>query len=91
MQKQLTITYGSGDMATVVAYPPDFAKWERAEKKSIREFSGIWDLLFIAYSALKREAGGKPMKPFEAWMETVVDIDTVDEDPKVISQEASAD
>jgi hypothetical protein len=45
----------------------------------------------VAYSALKREAGGKPFKPFEAWIETVVDIDTDSEDPKVISQEASAD
>ena len=54
MQKQLTITYGSGDMATVVAYPPDFAKWERAEKKSIREFSGIFYLWLIQHLNAKQ-------------------------------------
>ena len=88
MQRTITIKYHSGDEVTVVAYPPDFAKWERQEKKSISEFSGIWDILFVAYSAVKREAGGKPVKPFETWMETVAEFNFGDDDPKVSTPEA---
>lgn len=88
MQKELTIQYRDGETVQVTAFPPDFARWERAEKKSIAEFSGIWDLLFIAYSALKRESGGKPIKPFDAWMETVSDISVGDDTPKATEPEA---
>lgn len=88
MQKEITIKYVSGDMATYVAYPPDFAKWERETKKSVREFNGIWDILFVAYSAMKREAAGKAVKPFEIWTESIIDIDVAKPDPKVIQEEA---
>jgi len=91
MQKAITITYTSGDQATYVAYPPDFAKWEMATKKSISQFSGMYDLLFIAHSAMKREAAGKPVKPIEAWMETIVDVQVGDDSPKSIAEEVSAD
>lgn len=88
MKKSITITYASGDQATLVAYPPDFAKWEVATKKSIAEFSGMWDLLFIAHSAMKREAAGKPTKSLEIWMESIVDLEVGDDNPKAISEEA---
>lgn len=88
MKKTITITYTSGDQATYVAYPPDFAKWEVATKKSISEFSGMWDLLFIAHSAMKREAAGKPTKSLEIWMESIVDLEVGDDNPKAISEEA---
>jgi hypothetical protein len=91
MQKAITITYTSGDQATYVAYPPDFAKWEMATKKSISQFSGMYDLLFIAHSAMKREAAGKPVKPIEAWMETIIDVEVGDDSPKAIAEEVSAD
>jgi hypothetical protein len=91
MQKAITITYTSGDQATYVAYPPDFAKWEMATKKSISQFSGMYDLLFIAHSAMKREAAGKPVKPIEAWMETIIDVQVGDDSPKFIAEEVSAD
>lgn len=84
MQKEITIKYASGDMATYVAYPPDFAKWERETKKSISEFAGIWDILFVAHSAMKREAAGKAVKPFDIWAESVVDIDVAQSDPKAL-------
>ena len=82
MQKEITIKYASGDTATYVAYPPDFAKWERETKKSITEFAGIWDILFVAHSAMKREAAGKAVKPFDIWAESVIDIDVANSDPK---------
>jgi hypothetical protein len=88
MQKSITITYSNGDQATLVAYPPDFAKWEKAEKKSISEFSGMWDILFVAHSAYKRDAAGKPTKPLDIWMESIIDVTVGDDNPKATSEEA---
>jgi hypothetical protein len=31
---------------------------------------GISDFIFLAYSAMKRNAGGKAVKPLEAWTES---------------------
>jgi hypothetical protein len=87
MKKSITVEFVSGDSATYVAYPPDFAKWEMATKKSISEFSGMWDILFLAHSAMKREAAGKPTKSLEIWMESITNIEVGDDDPKVISAE----
>jgi hypothetical protein len=88
MKKEITITYVSGDQATYIAYPPDFAKWEMAQKKSISQFSGIADLLFVAHSAMKREAAGKPIKPLEIWMESIIDIEVGTDSPKATTEEA---
>jgi hypothetical protein len=91
MKKAITIKYQSGDQATYVAYPPDFAKWELATKKSISDFSGMWDILFVAHSAMKREVAGQPVKPLEAWMESIEDVDVTIDSPKAIAEEVSAD
>lgn len=91
MKKSITITYQSGDTATYVAYPPDFAKWEMATKKSMSDFAGIYDILWVAHSAMKREAAGQPVKPFEAWIESIVDVDVDVDSPKAIAEEVSAD
>lgn len=91
MKKAITITYTSGDQATYIAYPPDFAKWEMANKKSITEFSGMYDLLFVAHSAMKREAAGKPTKSLEIWMESIIDIEVGTDSPKAINEGVSAD
>jgi hypothetical protein len=48
----------------------------------------MWDLMFLAYNAHKREAAGKPVKGFDVWMETISDVIVGDADPKVIQQEA---
>ena len=91
MKKSITVTYQSGDQATFVAYPPDFAKWELATKKSIGEFSGIYDILFVAHSAMKRESAGKPSKSLEIWMESIVDVEVGLDNPKAINEGVSAD
>ena len=88
MKKEITISYQSGDTATYVAYPPDFAKWEMATKKDISQFNGMYDILFVAHSAMKREAAGKPVKPLEVWMESIVDIEVGADNPKAIESEA---
>lgn len=88
MKLSITIEYNSGDSATYVAQPPEWAKWEKTTGHTItkaQENIGIWDLLFLAYNAYKREQAGKPVKSFEIWMETVADVRTSSEDPKVTS------
>jgi hypothetical protein len=91
MQQKITITYNSGEEASYIAQPPEFAKWEKTTGKPISEIGGIWDILFLAYNAMKRSNGGKPVKPFEVWMDSVVDVGAENEDPKVTQSEASID
>ena len=91
MKSQINITYNSGDTGIYYAQPPEFAKWEKATGHTItkaQENIGIWDLMFLAYNAHKRESAGKPVKSFEVWMETVADIKTGNDDPKAISPTA---
>ena len=91
MQREITIKYQSGDSAVVTAYPPDFARWEKATGKAIAEISGLWDILYIAHSAYRREQAGRAVKPFESWMDDIADVSVGGDDPKVIRGEASAD
>lgn len=91
MKLAITIEYQGGSSETYVANPPEWAKWEQKTGFTIQQVAekvGISDLMFLAYHAMKREAGGKPVKPFEAWMETVVDVKTGDNDPKATGAEA---
>lgn len=90
MKLPISIEYTNGDQATYTAQPPEWAKWEKATGSTIskaQESIGIWDLMFLAYNAHKREAAGKPVKSFEIWMETVAAVNVISEDPKAISQE----
>ena len=91
MKLPITIEYNSGEVATYVAQPPEWAKWEKATGHTIskaQEVIGMWDLMFLAYNAYKRENAGKPVKSFEVWMETVADVQAGASDPKATAQEA---
>ena len=91
MKLPITIEYNSGEQATYMAQPPEFAKWEKATGNTVakaQEVIGIWDLLFLAYNAHKRENAGKPVKSFEVWMETVAYVQAGESDPKATAQEA---
>lgn len=88
MKSEITIKYNSGDEATYVAQPPEYAKWEKTTGKSLKDLGGVWDILFLAYNAMKREAAGKPVKSFEVWMDTVADVEVENKDPKVSTSEA---
>jgi len=45
--------------------------------------------MFLAWNAIRREAGGKPVKPYDVWCEMVVDITVGEtESPKVTAEEA---
>ena len=88
MQQQITIKYIDGTETTYMVRPPDYARWEMATKKVISQFGGMWDILYVAHSAMKREAAGKPTKTLDVWMESVADVEVGGEDPKVIQEEA---
>jgi hypothetical protein len=91
MKLAITIEYNNGESATYIAQPPEWAKWEKTTGHTItkaQENIGIWDLMFLAYNAHKREAAGKPVKSFEVWMETVADVRTGQEDPKATNPTA---
>ena len=92
MKTAITIEFQSGEVATYVAAPPEWMKWEHKSGKTIQQANeiGISDLLFLAYNAIKRENAGKPVKPFEVWAETVSDVTFADSDPKAISEAVSA-
>ena len=90
MKLPITIEYNSGDVATYVAAPPEWAKWEMKTGKTIKqavESIGVSDLMFLAYHAMKREAAGKPVKSYEIWMETVSNIMAGDDDPKATEKD----
>jgi hypothetical protein len=88
MQQNITIKYNDGSEQTYQVRPPDYARWEMTTKKVISQFGGMYDILFVAHSAMKRDAGGKPVKPLDVWMETVADVEVGDADPKAILEEA---
>lgn len=90
----ITIKYNSGDEVTVTTNPPEWIKWEKETGHSAAEWgekAGIWDVMFLAYHAIKREAAGRPVKPFDAWAEGVADFELETSNPKAMSQEASKD
>jgi hypothetical protein len=88
MQQQITIKYNDGSEQTYEVRPPDYARWEMTTKKVISQFGGMWDILYVAHSAMKRDAGGKPTKTLDVWMESVSDVEVGDADPKAIREEA---
>ena len=92
MKLPITIKYNSGEEASYIAQPPEWAKWEKQTGYTIgqaKDKMGIWDLMFLAYHAHKRELAGKPVKPFDAWMETIADVVVGDDgDPKATQKEA---
>lgn len=91
MKLPITITYNSGSVETYMAQPPEWAKWEKETGNKITNAEGnigMWDLMFLAYHAHKREAAGQPVKPFDVWSLTVEDVQAGENAPKVTPSEA---
>lgn len=91
MRLPITIEYMSGESATYTAQPPEWARWEKLTGNTIsqaQEKIGISDLLFLAWNAMKREAGGKLVKGYEVWCETVADVTVGEVAPKATPPEA---
>lgn len=94
MKVQITISYSSGEQDSATVLPPEWVKWEKSTGRKLTEinennFLGMSDLTFLAYHAIKREKAPNPMKPFEAWIEGVVDVDAERLDPKAMKSEVS--
>jgi hypothetical protein len=86
MKLPITIEYMSGESETYTVQPPEWAKWEQKTGSTIsqaQEKIGMADLLFLAYHAMKRAAGGKPVKTLEIWSETVADVTVGDVSQKL--------
>jgi hypothetical protein len=48
MKLPITIEYNSGESATYIAQPPEWAKWEKTTGHTLakaQEVIGIWDLM----------------------------------------------
>ena len=88
MQQLITIKYIDGTETSYQVRPPDYARWEMTTKKVISQFGGMWDILYVTHSAMKREAGGQPTKALDVWMESVVDLEVGEGNPKVIQEGA---
>ena len=90
MKLSINIEFTDGTKETFIAQPPEFVKWEAKSGFTVQqagEKMGITDFLFLAYNSMKRNAGGKAVKPLEAWTETVADVQVGEADPKVMSEE----
>ena len=73
---EIVITVGGTDTAYKID-PPEWIKWERHTGKSITSAAdelGMSDLAFLAYHAMKRQAGGAVIPTLDAWIETIEDL-----------------
>ena len=91
MRLPITIEFIDGSSETFIVQPPEWVKWEAKSGHTItqaQEKMGISDFLFLAYSSMKRNAGGKTIKPLEVWIEGVADVKVGEQNPKATSEEA---
>jgi hypothetical protein len=90
MKLNIEVEYFSGEVATFVAASPEWSKWESKTGKTIQqaESIGVNDLLFLGFNAMKREAAGTPVKPYEVWIETVAEVRASNANPKATPLEA---
>jgi hypothetical protein len=90
MKIEITVELTNGNTETFTAQPPEWVKWEKMTGFTIGQAQdkiGVADLVFLAYHAMKREAGGKPVKNLDQWTETIADIQVGDSNPKVTESE----
>ena len=91
MRLPITIEFLDRSSETYIVQPPEWVKWEAKTSNTITQASekmGISDFIFLAHSAMKRNAGGKAVKPLEAWTESVADVVVGEDIPKALSEEA---
>jgi hypothetical protein len=94
MKLPITIEYNDDTQATFTAAVPEWVRWEKHTGNTIAQAQdkmGISDLIFLAYYAMKREAGGKPVKPLDVWTETVANVVVGEANPKATESEALAE
>jgi hypothetical protein len=91
MKLDITTEFTNGTSETFTAQVAEWVRWEKSTGNTITQAQdkiGVADLVFLAYHAMKREAGGKPVKTLDQWTETIADIQVGDSNPKVTESEA---
>lgn len=94
MKLKITIEYSSGESAVGTVLTPEWVKWEKMSGRKLPDITednglGMSDITFLAYHAIKRETAPNPMKPYDAWLETIVDFDVERLNPKGSKSEVS--
>jgi hypothetical protein len=78
MKLKLNITYSNNETQPVTVQASDWRRWEIETKQKMTNAElGISDLLFLAWTSLKRTSE-KPIKPLDAWADGVADIEVDD-------------
>jgi hypothetical protein len=65
MKLPITIEFLDGSSETYIVQPPEWVKWEAKTGNTITQATdkmGLSDFIFLAYSSMKRNSGGKPVK-----------------------------
>jgi len=76
MKLKLNITFADNTQQEVKVQAGDIRRWEIETKQKISSAElGMSDLLFLAHRAIQRTSD-KPVKPLDAWCDSVADIDT---------------
>jgi hypothetical protein len=75
MKLKLNITFSDNTAQEVQVQAGDIRRWEMDTKQKISSAElGMSDLLLLGYTSLKRTSD-KPLKPIDAWCDSVADID----------------
>lgn len=82
MREKLEVTYQSGTVETVIAFYPDFVKFEERFDRNpiITSFDQyrVTNQAFLAWAALTRE--GRTTVEWENWLNTIENVKILDED-----------
>jgi hypothetical protein len=91
MKLQLNITYNNDEQVPVTVQASDWRRWEIETKQKMTSVDlGMSDLMLLAYNSVKRTSE-KPVKPLDAWCDTVADIEVVETSGNPTNAVASGD
>jgi hypothetical protein len=91
MKLQLNITYNTNEVEAVTIQAADWRRWELETKQKMTNAElGMSDLLFLAYTSIKRNSG-KPMKALDPWCDGVADVEVVTAEANPTNAVASTD
>jgi hypothetical protein len=75
MKLKLNITFSDNTQHEVQVQAGDIRRWELETKQKISSAElGMTDLLLLGYTSLKRTSD-KPVKPLDAWCDSVADVE----------------
>jgi hypothetical protein len=89
MRLNLKVTMTDNTSHEVVAGVPDIVAWELRFKSKVSTWTngvGMGDMTFVAWNSLSRQK--KTALKYEEWLDSVVDIEYEEADPKATPAEA---